>query len=66
METGTFNFPHLTGETVMADRKSLGIIGRIMGGVTAVVIGIAIFVVQGNITGRYVLDAPAASASLMR
>ena len=50
----------------MADRKSLGIIGRIMGGVTAVVIGIAIFVVQGNITGRYVLESSVASASLVR
>jgi hypothetical protein len=56
-EAGTFSIPHLTGETVMADRKSLGIIGHIMGGVTAVVIGIGIFVVRRNIIG-YVLEAP--------
>ena len=56
-ETGTFNIPHLTGETVMAARKSLGIIGHIMSGVTVVVIGIGIFVVRRNIIG-YVLEAP--------
>jgi len=50
----------------MADRKGLGIIGHIMGGVTAVVIGIGIFVVQGNITGRYVLESSVAPASLVR
>ena len=53
-ETGTFNIPHLTGE---AERTSLGIIGHIMSGVTAVVIGIGIFVVRRNIIG-YVLEAP--------
>jgi hypothetical protein len=41
----------------MADRKSLGIIGRIMGGVTTVVIGGGIFVVRRNMIG-YVLEAP--------
>ena len=41
----------------MADRKSLGIIGHIMSGVTAVIIGIGIFVVRRNIIG-YVLEAP--------
>ena len=56
-ETGTCNIPHLTGETVMADRKSLGIIGHIMSGVTAVVIGIGIFVVRRNIIGS-VLENP--------
>lgn len=51
----------------MADRKSLGMIGHIMGGVTAIVIAIGVFVVQGNINGRYALDAPAVtSASLVR
>jgi hypothetical protein len=52
-EAGTFSIP---GETVTADRKSLGIIGHIMGGVTAV-IGNGIFVVRRNIVG-YVLEAP--------
>jgi hypothetical protein len=48
-EAGTFSIPDLTGETMMADRKSLGAIGRIMGGVTPVV--------RRNITG-YLLEAP--------
>ena len=48
----------------MADRKSLGIIGHMLGGVTAIVIGIGVFVVHENITGRYVLDGPVASVSL--
>jgi hypothetical protein len=41
----------------MADRKSLGIIGHSMGGVTAVAIGIGIFVVRRNTIG-YVREAP--------
>jgi len=40
----------------MADRKNLGIIGCILGGVTAVVMGIGILVVQGHVSGRYSLD----------
>jgi hypothetical protein len=56
-EAGTFSVPDLTGETVMADRKSLGIIGHSMGGGTAVAIGIGIFVVRRNTIG-YVLEAP--------
>jgi hypothetical protein len=45
----------------MADRKSLGIIGFIMSAVTATVVLVGIFVVQGHLTGRYVLDRPVAS-----
>jgi hypothetical protein len=51
----------------MADRKSLGIIGWIMGAVTATVMGVGVFVVQAHLTGRYVLDdtaRPVLSASL--
>jgi hypothetical protein len=47
----------------MADRKSLGIIGYVMSGVTAAVIVVGMFVVQGHLTGRYVLDRPVVSAS---
>jgi len=51
----------------MADHKSLGIIGFILGGVTAVVIGLGAFVVQGNLSGRLTLDdsaRPVIAASL--
>lgn len=51
----------------MADRKSLGIIGFILGGVTAVVMGVGVFVVQAHLTGSLAFDAPArpvVSASL--
>jgi hypothetical protein len=51
----------------MADRKSLGIIGFILGGITAAVIGVGVFVVQGHLHGRLTLDngsRPIVSASL--
>jgi hypothetical protein len=51
----------------MADQKSLGIIGFILSGVTAAVIGVGFFVVQGHVNGRYVIDdgsRPVVSASL--
>jgi hypothetical protein len=48
----------------MADRKSLGIIGYVLGGLTAVVMAVGVFVVQGHLTGRYVLDGPVLSKSL--
>jgi len=49
----------------VADRKKLGIIGCVLSGATAVVMGVGIFVVQGHLTGRYSLDdsRPVASAS---
>lgn len=53
--------------TIMADRKSLGLIGFILSGVTAVVIGVGVFVVYGHMSGRYMLDdsvRPVVSASL--
>jgi hypothetical protein len=50
----------------MADRKSLGIIGHMLGGVTAIVIGIGVFVVHGNITGRYVLVASVSLPTFVR
>jgi hypothetical protein len=40
----------------VADRKKLGVIGCILSGATAVVMGVGIFVVQGHLTGRYSLD----------
>jgi len=51
----------------MADRKSLGIIGFILGGVTATVIAVGVFVVQAHLTGRLAVDPgsrPVVSASL--
>ena len=47
-----------TRESAMADRKNLGIIGCILSGAAAVVIGVSIFVVQGHLNGRYSLDDP--------
>ena len=40
----------------MGDRRSLGIIGCILSGLTAVVMGAGLFVIQGHLTGRYVLE----------
>jgi hypothetical protein len=40
----------------MADRRSLGIIGYVLSGVTAVVIGVGIFVVQAQLTAYYTID----------
>jgi len=42
----------------MPDRKRLGIVGFVLIGATAVVMGVSIFVVQGHMTGRYSLDEP--------
>ena len=50
----------------MTDSKRLGIVGFVLIGVTAVVMGVSIFVVQGHMTGRYSLDesrAPVSAAS---
>jgi len=40
----------------MADRAGLGVLGFIFGGVTAVVILVAVTVVLGHVDGRFVLD----------
>jgi hypothetical protein len=40
----------------MADRAGLGFLGFIFGGVTAVVILVAVTVVIGHVEGRFVLD----------
>ena len=48
----------------MADQKSLELVGYILGGMTAVVIGVGIFIVQGHLNGRYVLDGPVVSTSV--
>lgn len=50
----------------MADRKSLGIIGLVMGGVTALVILVAATVVMSHLNGHLAIDADRAlvSASL--
>jgi hypothetical protein len=50
----------------MADRRSLGILGFVFGGVTAAVMLVAAIVVKNNIDGRLTLDAgrtPVALAS---
>jgi hypothetical protein len=41
----------------MADRKSLGMLGFMFGGVTAAVMLIAVMVVKNHIDGRLTLDA---------
>jgi hypothetical protein len=50
----------------MADQKSLGIIGFLLGGVTAAVMAIGVFVVASHLDGRMSLDEarPVVSASL--
>jgi hypothetical protein len=45
-------------------REKLRVAGCILSGLTVVVIGVGIFVVQGHLTGRYVLDRPVVSACL--
>ena len=49
----------------MADRANLGIIGCILIGATAIVMGVGLFVVQGHLSGRFSLDEsrPVVSAS---
>ena len=51
---------------VMADRKSLGIIGFVLGGITALVMIVGATVVQQHLDGRLQLDnaRPVVSASL--
>jgi hypothetical protein len=41
----------------MADRRSLGILGFVFGGVTAAVMLIAVFVVKQHVDSRAALDA---------
>ena len=41
-----------------ADRAGLGVLGLIFGGVTAVVMLVAVTVVIGHAEGRFALDAP--------
>ena len=50
----------------MADRKSLGIIGLVFGGITIVVAATGMFVVRSHLDGRMMLDGPrpVAAASL--
>ena len=43
-----------------ADRTSLGLLGLIFGGVTAIVMLTAVTVVAQHVDGRLVLDSPAA------
>jgi hypothetical protein len=55
-----------TERTAMADRGSLRIIGFILSGVAAVVIGVGVFVVQSHLTGKYIVEdtRPVVSNSL--
>ena len=48
----------VTKRTATVDRTSLRIIGYILSGVAAVVIGVGIFVVQAHLTGHYIIDDP--------
>jgi hypothetical protein len=41
----------------MADRRSLGIVGFVFGGVTAAVMLIAVMVVKHHVDGRLTLDS---------
>ena len=43
----------------MADRRSLGLVGFVFGGVTAAVMLVAIMVVKHHVDGRLTLDVPA-------
>jgi len=45
-----------TGERMMADRRSLGLVGFFFGGVTAAVMLIAVMVVKNHVDGRLSLD----------
>jgi hypothetical protein len=42
----------------MADRIGLGFVGFVFGGVTAMVMLIAVVVVSGHVQGRFALDDP--------
>ena len=44
------------GKGIMADRRSLGILGFVFGGVTAAVMLIAVIVVKQHVDGRVTLD----------
>jgi hypothetical protein len=44
------------GEGIMADSRSLGILGFVFGGVTAAVMLIAVMVVKNHMDGRITLD----------
>lgn len=44
------------GEGIVADRRSLGILGFVFGGVTAAVMLIAVIVVKQHVDGRVTLD----------
>lgn len=51
-------------EGIVADRRSLGILGFVFGGVTAAVMLIAVIVVKQHVDGRVSLDRlPAMAAS---
>ena len=42
----------------MADRRSLGIVGFVFGGITAAVMLVAVMVVKNHVDGRASLDQP--------
>ena len=48
----------MTSGPAMADRRSLSVMGYILSGVAAVVMGIGTFVVQAHLTGQFVPDDP--------
>jgi hypothetical protein len=45
----------------MADRRSLNILGLIMSAATIAVVLVGVFMVQGHLAGRFVLEQPVAS-----
>jgi hypothetical protein len=45
------------GEGIMADSRSLGILGFVFGGVTAAVMLIAVMVVKNHMDGRITLES---------
>jgi hypothetical protein len=47
-----------------ADSNDLGLLGMILTAATLAVVALAIFIVQGHLTGRYVLDQPAAALAV--
>jgi hypothetical protein len=44
------------GRGSMADRRSLGIVGFVFGGITAAVMLVAVMVVKNHVDGRMTLD----------
>jgi hypothetical protein len=47
----------IKGDQTMADRAGLGFVGFILGGITALVMLVAVTIVMGHVDGRLAIDA---------